>query len=354
MRQTQLYSNVLVKVGVERSHLLSNDKLKALTDCKSLDEFASQLQETVYGAQLTKSSRARTSREFERVFRENLIESYCILVKNSPVNVSQFLKMHLIKIEHENIKTILKAVSVGLPHEKILSSIYLSVEDFLKRQDVIKQASLGFQVKSVVDALSNTVYGPTLIIGLQKYEETGSTKFFDFLLDKLLYEQLGDAFQKLPKKEQKHAFFYTSMEIDSFIVLTILRAKILKYDSHSIRMVLPNTRARNISENIIEALLHSDNFDLAFNRIQQSRYAPFFVKIENPEELVSSAERAFRKAMLEHFVKTKVGDQFNVNIPLGFMMRKAVETQNLIAISVGIEHGWKQDQIVHSLLFLSR
>jgi vacuolar-type H+-ATPase subunit C/Vma6 len=249
---------------------------------------------------------------------------------------------------------ILKAVSVGLPHEKIISSIYLSVEEFLKRQDVIKQASLGFQVKSVVDALINTVYGPILVPGLQKYEETGSTKFFDFLLDKLFYEQLGDAFQNLSKKEQKHAFFYTSMEIDRFILLTILRAKILKYDSHSIRMVLPNTRARNISENIIEALLHADNFDLAFNRIQQSRYAPCFMKMEIPKELISSAERAFRNAMLEHFTKTKVGDQFNVNILLGLMIQKAIETQNLTAISVGIEYGWKQDQILHSLLFSSR
>ena len=69
MSQEQLYSNVLVKVGVERSHLLSKEKLERLTDSKTLEEFASELRETVYGEKLAKLTLPYTSRNFERVFR---------------------------------------------------------------------------------------------------------------------------------------------------------------------------------------------------------------------------------------------------------------------------------------------
>ncbi len=349
MSQAKLYSNVLVKVGVERSHLLSKDKLRALTECKSLDEFASELRETIYEEKLAKITLPYTSKDFERVFRENLIEVDCKIVKNSPESVSQFLKMWLLKFEHENIKTILRAASVGLPYEKIISRIYMSVENFLGMQDIIAKAATAINVRSVVDVLKTTVYRPFLIVGLRKYEETGSIKFFDVLLDKMFYEQLGEIFKNLPKKEQNHAFFYVSMETDGFALLTILRAKILNYDSHWIRMAIPRNFYK-VSEQTIEALLTADDFESAFNIVKQSYYNRFFVKAGTPEETVSAAEKAFRKAMLEHAKKTKVGDLFNVGTPIGFMVQKEVEVFNLTAISLGIEYRWKPDDTLRLLL----
>lgn len=350
MSRAKLYSNVLVKVGVERSYLLSGTKLKTLTRCKNLEELASELKETIYGERLAKVAPPYTPRKFERVFRENLIEACCKMVQNSPENVSQFLKTCLLQFEHKNIKTILRAASVGLSYEEIMSRIYMSVEDFLKRRDIIAKAAMAIHVKSVVDALKNTIYGPLLSAGLRKYEETRSTKFFDLLLDRMLYEKLGETFKKLPKKEREHAFFYVSMKTDSFNLPTILRAKILSYDSHWIRMAIPRN-FYNVSEQVIEALLMANNFESAFNIVKQSYYNKFFIKAGTPEETVSRAEKAFRRAVLEHAKKTKIGDLFNVGTVLGFMIEKEAEAYNLTAISLGTEYGWKSDDIL-SALFL--
>lgn len=349
MSQEQLYSNVLVKVGVERSYLLSTGKLERLAECKSLEEFASELKETVYGEKLAKVTLPYTSKVFERVFRESLIEVSTKIVQNSPETVSPFIKAYLLKFELENIKTILRAASVGLPYDEITSKIYLPVEAFLKRQDIILKAAMAIQVKSVVDVLKTTIYGPLLVAGLRKYEETGSTKFFDILLDRMFYEHFGERFKALPKKEQKNVFFYVSREIDKFNILTILRAKILGYDPHWIRVAILRDYY-NVTEQIIEALLMADNFDSALSIIKQSYYKDFIARAETPEESISAAEKAFRRDMFEHAKRTVVGDPFNVGTPLAFLVRKEIELDNLTAISLGIEYNWKKDDISHFLL----
>jgi vacuolar-type H+-ATPase subunit C/Vma6 len=335
-------------VAVERSRLLSEDKLKTLTRSKNLEEFASELKETNYGKKLAKVSLPNTAR-FERVFRENLVEVTCKMAQASPENVSQFLKMHLLKFEHENIKTILRATSFGLSHNEITSKIYMPVEEFLKRSDIITKAASSIDVKSVVETLKTTVYGPLLITELRRYEETGSTKFFDILLDRMFYENLGEELESLPKKERKHAFFYVSIETDSFNLSVILRAKILGYDPQWIRMAIA-PKFYNIDGETIETLLMSNDFESAFNIVKQSDYSRFFVKADTSEEALSLAEKAFRRAILEHVKKTKVGDLFNVGVPLGLIVQKEIEAYNLTAISLGIGYCWKPDDILRLLI----
>jgi vacuolar-type H+-ATPase subunit C/Vma6 len=339
----------LVKVGVERSYLLGEGKLKALTQCKNLEDFASELGETIYGRKLAKVG-LPNSAKFERVFRQNLIETSCRIVQNSPEKVSSFLKMRLLKFEHENIKTILRAVSFGLSHDEIIGRIYMSVEDFLKKGDLIAKAAMSVDVYSAVEVLKTTVYGPLLAMGLRKYQETKSTKFFDILLGRMLYEKIGKVFRNLPKKEQKHSFFYVSMETDSFDLFTILRAKILNYDPYWIRLAI-TPKSYNIPEKTVEALLMSNDFESAFNIVKQSCYSRFFVKADTSEETVSEAEKAFRKALLAYAKKMKVGELFNVGVILGFMVQKEFEVYNLTATSLGIEYNWKSDDILRFLIF---
>jgi V/A-type H+-transporting ATPase subunit C len=349
LSKEQLYSNVLVKVGVESSRLLSKEKLKRLIECKSLEELASELKDTVYGDKLSKVTLPYASKIFERAFRESLIEVSTKIVQNSPETISSFIKTYLLKFEIENIKTILRAASVGLPYDEISQKLYLPVEVFLKRQDILLKAAMAIHVKSVVDNFKNTIYGPLLISGLQKYEETGSTKYFDILLDRMFYEHFGEKFKGLPKKEQEIAFFYVSREIDRFNILTILRTKILGYDPNWVRLTI-SRNFYNVTEETIEALLLADNFESALSIIQQSYYKNFVATAETPEESISEAEKAFRKDLFEHAKKTIVGDPFNVGTPLAFLVRKEIELDNLTAISLGIEYNWNKGDISHFLL----
>ncbi len=104
MTQTTLYASVLAKIGAERSKLLSEAKLKALTESKSLTEFAAQLRDTSYQEQIAKLSLPLTSRKLERAFNENLIETYIKIIKNSPKKARKYLSLYLLRFEIETYK----------------------------------------------------------------------------------------------------------------------------------------------------------------------------------------------------------------------------------------------------------
>ena len=349
MNRARLYSNVLVKIGVERSFLLSEEKLRGLARCKSLAEFASELKDTTYSKTVANVSQPYSVRKFERAFREELIETICKIVENSPEVICDFLKVYLLKFEIENIKTILRAASIGLSFGEIKNRTYLQVEDFLKRREIFMKAVTAINVRSVVDALKNTEYEPLLTVGLKRYEETGSIQPFELLLDKMFYEKLGNAFKDLPKKEQEHALFYVSLENDGFNLRTILRAKNLGYDPHWIRMAISRYSFK-VPEEVVEKLVMAEDFESALKIVQQTYYGRFFVQGKTPEEILSMAEKAFRRAVFIHAKKTRVGDLFNVSVVLGFLTQKEVEVRNLTVISLGIEYGWKPDDSLAMLL----
>ena len=349
MSQTARYANVMVKVGSERSALLSEDKLKMLTEHRNLKEFVSDLREIALQEKIDKLQPPITSRKLEKLFREDQVESYCKMVQSVPDTVFQFLKIYIQKFEYENLKTILKAVNVGLTNEETLNRILLPAEDFLGNHDLFERITAAIDVKAVVGMMQETVYTEVLNAALRRYEETKSLQFFDVLLDKMYYENFTEAFKKLPTKEQKTAFLYASLDADGFALLAILRGKALNHDPHWIRLAIPRVHL-NITGITVEAIITAEDFEHALGIVVESSYGRYFTKAETPETAIANAEQALKKARFEHARKSRIKDTFSIGTPLGFMVQKEAETYNLIAISLGIEYGWSSEHILQTLL----
>ncbi len=349
MSQSRLYSSVSVKIGAERGRLLAEDSLRGLAQCRSLEEFVSNLGGTAYGEGVAKVESPYSSERLEKAFKENLFDVCFKLVSISPGSISPFLRTCLLRFEHDNIKTILRSVSVGLPHDQILNRVHVSVEEFLGNSEVFMNAVRGINVKGVVDAFESTAYGPVLTSGLRRYEETGAVSVFDILLDRMFHEELSASFADLPTEEQRHASFCVDMRVDGFNLFAILRAKNWGYDPHWIRMATSH-HSHNLSREELEALIMADGFESALNLAKKGYYQRFFQDQGSPEEIISNAEWKFAKAMVEHARETRVGDPFNVGAPLGLMTEKEAEVRDLTIIALGIEYGSRSDEIISQLL----
>ncbi len=190
MTQTTHYAQVLAKIGAERSKLLGETKLKMLTESKSLQEFVAQLRDTAYQGQIAKVPLPLTSRKLERAFHENLIETILKIIKNSPEDASKYLLMYLYRFEVENVKTLIKAINAKLSFEQKIAMLYLSVEDYLKNRVLIEEAAKAQTIKQAVNILKRTKYALALSMGLQSYEEDGTTACLDVLLDKVFHEEI--------------------------------------------------------------------------------------------------------------------------------------------------------------------
>jgi vacuolar-type H+-ATPase subunit C/Vma6 len=186
-------------------------------------------------------------------------------------------------------------------------------------------------------------------MGLKNYEENASTASFDIFVDKVFYEKLYGGYQSLAEKEKTHANFYASTENDGFTLVTLLRGKALNYEPNWLRLVVPQNYF-NLRKQMVEALVSEVDFEAAYKIVLDSYYAKFFVKAQTSEETIAAAEKAFKKAVLQHAKSSVITEAFNIGLPLGFMTQKATEVYNLSVLSLGVDGGMKPDEIRSQLL----
>jgi V/A-type H+-transporting ATPase subunit C len=344
LTQTTRYAQVLAKIGAERSKLLSEAKIKTLTETKKLSELSAQLRDTSYQEQITKLPLPLTSRTLERAFHENLIATTVKIIKNSPRQSAKYLSLYLYRFEAENIKTLIKTTNAKLNREQKLAKLYLSAEDYLKNRAVIEEAAKAETIKQIVNVLKRTEYALALGMGQQSYEEDGSTTCLDVLIDKVFHEKLYSSYVSLSKNEKAKAYFYASMENDGFTLLTLLRGKNLNYDPNWLRLAVPPDNF-NIYADTVEEMVTAVDFESALKIALDSYYGGFFVRTQNPEDTLANAEKAFKKAILEHAKASRVSENFNLGSPLSYLTQKEVEVHNLTAISSGVEAAVKPEDI---------
>ena len=350
MSQTTSYAPILAKIGAERSKLLTEDKLKAISGSRNLTEFSAQLRDTAYQEQIAKVIPPITTRKLERAFNENLIEIFIKIIKNSPKKVRKYLELSLLRFEIEHVKTIMKTTHAKLTPEQKLAKIYFSVENYFKKLAAMEEAVKASNVAQTIHAFKGTEYWSALNMGLKNYEENASTAHFDMFIDKLFYEKLYERFECLSTKEKRNAFFYSSMENDGFTLLTLLRGKALYHEPNWLRIIIPSNYF-NLNQAMVEAVVSADDFDSALKIILGSYYSKFFVKAQTPEETIANAEKAFKKAVYQHAKTSVITEIFNIGAPLAFMTQKEVEVYNLIALSLNVTSETKHEDVRTELLF---
>jgi vacuolar-type H+-ATPase subunit C/Vma6 len=349
LSRTISYAPILAKIGAERSKLLSEDKLKAISGSRNLTEFSAQLRDTTYQEQITKITPPLTTRKLERAFNENLTEIYIKIIKNSPKEARKYLELSLLRFEIEHVKTIMKTTSAKLTPEQKLAKIYFSVENYFKKRAPMEEAVKASNVGQAIHAFKGTEYWSALNMGLKNYEEKASTAYFDVFVDRIFYEKLHESFECLSKKEKRNAFFYASMENDGFTLLTLLRGKALFHEPNWLRIIIP-VNYFNLNQTMVEAVVSANDFDSALKIILDSYYSKFFVKAQTPEETIAYAEKAFKKAVYQHAKRSVITEIFNIGAPLAFMTQKEVEVYNLTALSLNMTTEIKHEDVRTELL----
>jgi vacuolar-type H+-ATPase subunit C/Vma6 len=293
-----------------------------------------------------------SSQKLERVFKESLIDADIKIVKNSPKKVSPYLEMYLKHFELENVKSLVKAVYAGLSLEDKIAKIYLQAEYYLKNRVIFEKAIKAADLKELRNIFKKTEYSLVLGLGLKKYEETGSIISFDILLDRGYYERLCEVYYELPNKEKNCALYYVSSEIDSFVILMLLRGKILNYNTEWLRAAAPKC-VFNLSLESLDSIVAAADFESALNIVLKTPYSRFFAKSQTPEETIANAQKSFAKALIVHAKESRVIETFNVGAPLSFLTQKKGEVHNLTALSVAIEAGMNPELIRNFLLLPS-
>ncbi|MCL2135866.1 MAG: V-type ATPase subunit [Candidatus Bathyarchaeota archaeon] len=336
MVQTKNYAQVLPKIGVERRGLLSDIELKTLSESKNLSDFVAQLRGSAYQEQISKLTVPFSPRKLEHAFNENLINTYIMLIKSLPKNLKPYFEMYLERFQIEHMKILVKMALAKFPHEEKTSKLYLTVEDYFHNRAAIEEAAKTSTLSSIVQAFKKTDYYTSLSIGLKKYEETGSTVYFNILLDRQYFDKLYSIYEKLPENEQTYAKFYAGMNVDGFVLFTILRGKALGYDPDWLKVALPDN-CINIPERTFATLLYAIDYDTALKIVGTTEYKTHFLLTGTPEETISAAEKAFKNAMTQHAKSRALLDVFNIGAPLSFITLKESNVHSLTVLALNID-----------------
>ena len=338
------YSQIVVKAGSERSYLIRREQIEGLAESKDLDELVSRLKGSPYET-LLKNVRPISARKMQRVFEEELIRVCSKMVRFSPREIRFFLKDYISYFEIENLKTLLKMKHNGLPANVIVTRLHLSVEEIFGMKEKFVQAAKAEDVKKAVEMFRGTIYGPILSEGIARYEETGSTKFFDFSLDRAYHDKLLISASLIPKEDRETALQFVGLNVDMFNILTAVRSILLKYPPHLIYRAITH-RFYRLDEKTIRDLVSSGNVDSALNRIKQSFYERFLTIHESIEETMINFEKRVKKFGLKLLEKGRIINIFSIATPLELIAKKENEMKNLTMISSGIEFGWNPEQLV--------
>lgn len=133
------------------------------------------------------------------------------------------------------------------------------------------------------------------------------------------------------------------------MLLTLLRGKNLNYEPNWLRLAVPPKRF-NLSDETVESIVTAPDFDSALKTTLESHYAQFFAKASSPEETVANAEKGFIKAVFLHAKESRFTEIFNVGAVLAFLTQKEAEVHNLTSVSLGVEAGFKPEDIQRQLL----
>jgi V/A-type H+/Na+-transporting ATPase subunit C len=350
LSQKTSYASLLALIGAERGKLLGEARIKSLAETKNLIDFTAQLHDSAYQDKIAKIPSPLNSRKLERAFHESLLETEIKILKKTPRTSAKYLLLFIEKFEVENLKTLIKSTTAKLTPDQRAEKIYFSAQNYLKNRGALEEAAKASDLKQLVATLKASQFASALRLGLESFEESGSTTCLDVLLDKAFYEKLYDAYCALPRKEKPHAQFYAGMDNDGYVLFTLLRAKNLLYDPNWLRLAVPS-RTFEISKERVEEMVTAQDFEAAFAIAQKTSYKSFLQKAQTPEATVATAEHNFKTQVLHHAKDSRSSEIFNIGMPLAFLVQKEVEVHNLSAVALGVEAGLKSMDILAHVTF---
>lgn len=348
MSRATKYSQVIVKASAERSRLLSREYIRDLAEYKSLNEMISQLRGTVYGHLLGEAENLTADR-LQYLLKEEFVRVYGKILAYSPSEIREMLESYLRYLEVENLEILIRMKSMKAPYESIIDMLHLSVEDILRMKNKFIQAAKANDIKSAIEAFRDTIYESALSEGLRRYEETGSTRFFNFSLSRFYFDNLLESARSLPKEDRDAALILAGIKVDTFNIAAIIRSKILNYPPH-LTFWTVTKHFHLLSEEQVRSMVSSDDVNSVLDHVRTTYYGRFLASRRSIEETLMSFERNSEDFILRKIIKKRIAEPFTIASPLDIILRKEAEMKNLILISSGIEFRWKPEDIVSLLI----
>lgn len=328
------YAYPNVRVMAMKGFLLKETDIKALISAKDLECYVALLEHTPYRENFSKLERINID-SIENAIFMHLVNTNKKVLNMAPDKAAHFFAECFKKYEIELLKIIIN-------RSDRTDVDYSSYYPILGRdvRKVITQILESRNITDIVELLRGTKYGMFIdssVSGEQRLSLITA-------LDRYYFENLWKSIEGLSKIDRKMARMIIGTEIDIINIMTILRAIKGNYDAE--KFLIPvGYRLRLEDITGILGLSHIADF---VSKLSSTAYASILEKsLTRYEETNSllSFELNLKNYLLQVGRDLFTGYPFHIGIPLGFIIMKEMEVENLRTIAMGIDSKLSQEEI---------
>ena len=313
------------------------------------NEIAKFLQDSNYKEEISELATEHSGADLlELALNKNLAYSFKKLLRISPDELDSVIMTYAKRKDIEDIKTILRGKFTNTDKKLILNSLTAAGTlklDFLK--------SL-LEKESIEEVLKNNkiVDFSLLRSGLKDLGENKSLVAIENALDKYYYNHLMEFSKILPKEGALFRNFLIK-EVEILNILTLLRLKKVKFDKNAIMNFIISTGNKS-EDKKMKSLAGLDDLGELLRALQRTEYKDSIDKGTEDFKKSNSLiilETELYKYLLNESTLLLHQHPLSVDVILGYMLAKDIETRNLRVIIKGKQLGLSEEFIEKQLVF---
>lgn len=329
-----------------RGGIIDAQTITSLTESSDLDELVTKLKATPYDAAVSRISTPYSARKIEKACYEHVSDIHCKLMKTSPGG--ELLSAYYLKHIARNLKIILKCKALGKSETELEEYVDLYTEELIGRRDLLVKVMTADTLQDAVDSLSGSEFYKDIITALKMYNDNPQINVFDVYIDKAYHTQLVNTYTKLDTISIKLRPII-SHYIDSYNVISVLRAKQWNFDTEQIKEILIKPTF-DIKLKKLNQMALTDDVETAMKMLESTSFRRFIpTSFDNLADAISLLDSNIKNYEYHKFNKVFVWNAFTELVSLALIRIKEFEAANIATISFGIENNIETKTIQENL-----
>ena len=334
-----------------RGSLLDGPSIQKMAESTTLDELVNRLKGTSYAPYLSNLSAPFNARRLELALRERLAVVHHSITQGG--GRYGILQLYYLKNIAWDLKQALKARALNRSYEETVEFLDMKAEELVGRRDLIIKVLSAKDVNEAVTMLSGTEFFADVERALASYSSKREIRFFDVYIDHAVLSGISREYSLNPRLYAAKAgdvngvSEMVAIDIDSYNVLSVLRAKLWRLGESEIQELII-TPARRVQIPTLNSMVGADSISEAVKLIE-SYYKFQLQGAQNDEDLVDLVEEGFSKQMKDTATLAFVWQGLSPGTILALIKLLEFEVSNLAAIAIGVEAGMDPKRILSKL-----
>jgi V/A-type H+-transporting ATPase subunit C len=323
--------------------LLPRNTIETLAESRSLEELVNRLKATPYSDVVSRLQPPYSARRLELAFRERIDDLHLRLTKSSTNRA--LLESYYLREIAWNLKSALKSKALGKSYDQSIQYIDLHAEELIGRRDLIVKVISAKDIQEAATLLADSEFGKDVARATAAFLRDHEVRVFDLFIDHTLIQMIASA---LEGGNTEGAKPLVAIDIDSYNVLSILRAKLWKLSpTETNGLIVTPTFAVGLST--LQKIALTESVADAISILSTTRYAIQAPSSASDEELINKLEERFADLALQSAKHAFLWSAFQIGATLALIKLMGNEVRILAAIAFGVEAGVPSKNILPSL-----